>query len=246
MDHHSPQHTESTSAIPSGFLYVKKPIGPTSHDVVDDIRHIFGIRRVGHAGTLDPFADGLLIIGVGSATKQLMTWMGQDKRYHATIRLGSTSDTGDHTGAITETTPFATTTPLTAEEIERVLAGLRGSIELSVPRYSAKKVAGEKLYEKARRGEVFETPVQKILVSDLQATRYAWPELDIDVTVSTGAYIRSLGEEIGKRLGVGGHLVALTRVAIGKVRIEDALTIEEIEQKREQALHPVTDDRGEK
>ena len=212
----------------SKLLLIDKPAGMTSHDVVDRVRKIFKTRRVGHAGTLDPFATGLLIVGVNGATKELTGLVGLDKTYEATARLGATSSTFDPEGEITESK--AMTVP-TAEDVEHALDAFRGGYEQRAPLHSAKKIGGKKLYELARQGTATEDmrPTKHVTISELVVTRYEWPELDFRVAVSSGTYIRSLADDIGAKLGCGAYLTALRRTRIGAFDIKDAFTLEDLD-----------------
>ena len=209
------------------LLLIDKPAGMTSHDVVDRVRRIFKTRKVGHAGTLDPFATGLLIVGIESATKQLTALVGLDKTYEATARLGSTSTTFDPEGEITESN---NSTIPTLEDIEHAFDAFRGGYEQLAPLHSAKKIGGKKLYELARSGTATEEmrPSKHVSIDELVVTRYEWPELDFRVSSSSGTYIRSLADDIGRTLGCGGYLTALRRTRIGTYDIKDAKTIEEL------------------
>jgi tRNA pseudouridine55 synthase len=211
------------------LLLIDKPAGITSHDVVDRVRKIFKTRRVGHAGTLDPFATGLLIVGVGLATKKLTALVGLEKTYEATARLGATSTTFDPEGEITET-PNVHEASL--EDIERALDRFRGGYEQKAPLHSAKKIGGKKLYDLARKGTATEDmrPSKQVTISELIVTRYAWPELDFRVTSSSGTYIRSLADDIGRELGSGAYLTALRRTRIGAYSIEDAVTLDALDK----------------
>lgn len=206
------------------ILLIDKPAGMTSHDVVDRVRTVFKTRQVGHAGTLDPFATGLLILGIGKATKTLKDYVGLDKTYEATARLGATSDTYDPEGVITKSAECRV--PST-EEVESVLEKFRGGYAQKAPIHSAKKIAGQKLYDLARRGEATEEmrPTKLVDVSSLDILHYEFPILTFTVTCSSGTYIRSLADDIGRELGCGAYLTALRRTAIGPHRIEDALSI---------------------
>jgi tRNA pseudouridine55 synthase len=209
-----------------GFLLIDKPAGMTSHDVVDRLRRITGIRTIGHAGTLDPFATGLLVLGIGrSATKRLSEMIAVEKEYVATARLGASTDTQDLTGVITET-PGATMP--TREEIDAVLPRFTGAIMQVPPMYSAKKRGGKKLYELAREGkEIAREPIA-ITVHELEVQSYAAPDLTFRARVSKGTYIRTLAHDIGAALGCGAYLTALRRTASGTHRVEKALKLDEI------------------
>jgi tRNA pseudouridine55 synthase len=210
------------------LLLIDKPAGMTSHDVVDRVRRIFKTRRVGHAGTLDPFATGLLIVGIESATKQLTGLVGLDKTYEAVARLGATSDTFDPEGVITET-PNASQPTL--EEIEKALDAFRGGYEQLAPLHSAKKIGGKKLYDLARAGTATEEmrPKKQVTISELTVLKYEWPELHLRVCSSSGTYIRSLADDIGRKLGVGAYLTGLRRTRIGDFKIEDATALQDLD-----------------
>jgi len=218
------------------ILLIDKPAGMTSHDVVDQVRRIFKTRKVGHAGTLDPFATGLLLVGVGPATKELSKYVGLDKTYVATARLGATSTTDDPEGAITETVEMQATrlgstsyTP-TPDEIESAFDKFRGGYEQTVPVYSAKKINGKKFYELARCGKLegVELPKKFVTISELRATNYAWPYLSFEVSCSSGTYIRALARDMGEALGCGAYLTKLRRTRIGEFNIEDATRLEDL------------------
>ncbi len=220
---------------PSLMLLIDKPAGITSHDVVDKVRRIYKTRRVGHGGTLDPFATGLLLVGVGSQTKKLHDVVGLDKTYEATAQLGGTSDTYDVTGAIVQRTTYndtafanARANVPTEEDLEEVLKKFRGILEQKAPAYSAKKVGGQKLYELARKGVDVEhlRPTKKVDITELVITEYNWPTLKFRVTCSSGTYIRSLAHDIGEQLGCGAYLKELRRTRIGPYKLEDAKSLE--------------------
>lgn len=225
------------TTTPPGILLVDKPTGMTSHDVVDRVRRIFRTRRVGHAGTLDPFATGLLIVGVGPATKELAKYVGLDKTYVATARLGATSTTGDPEGVISPSTEYKV--PST-NDIERAFAKYRGGYEQTAPAFSAKKVGGKKLYELARKGKMegVELPRKFVTITDLRLTTprlgsgqaYDYPNLTFEVSCSSGTYIRSLARDIGETLGCGAYLTELRRTRIGGYKIEDAKKLDELVQ----------------
>ncbi len=214
--------SESFESQSSGFLLIDKPAGMTSHDVVDALRRITGIRRIGHAGTLDPFATGLLLLGVGRATKELGKLQGMSKKYVATMHFGVTSTTGDPTGTIAQLPVVGSQQSVDEASLRRVLESFVGSIEQIPPMYSAKKVGGKKLYELARRGENIERTPRLVTIYALQLYSFDWPLGEIEVTCSSGTYIRTLVEDIGKVLGCGAYTEALRRSTIGRWRIEDA------------------------
>lgn len=212
---------------PSLMLLIDKPAGITSHDVVDKVRRIYKTRRVGHGGTLDPFATGLLLVGVGSQTKKLHDVVGLDKTYEATAQLGGTSDTYDLTGVVVAR---PTSHVPRREDIEEALAKFRGTIEQKAPAYSAKKVGGQKLYELARKGVDVEylRPTKKVDITELVITDYNWPVLKFRVTCSSGTYIRSLAHDIGEQLGCGAYLKELRRTRIGPYKLKDAKSLEDL------------------
>ena len=225
-----------------GFLLINKHSGPTSHDIIDELRKITGIRKIGHAGTLDPFASGLLIVGVGrEATRQLGLYLKLDKTYIATLKLGAISDTYDLTGKIQtsrDNNQIITKrqTPVTKPEIEKVLEKFRGEIEQIPPMYSAKKVKGKKLYELARKGIEIERKSVKVTIYSLQIIRYSYPILELKTRVSSGTYIRSLAHDIGQALPsaelgtsrLGAYLEELVRTEIGDYKLKDAVEISEL------------------
>ena len=206
----------------SGFLLIDKPSGPTSHDIVDQVRRALKTRRVGHSGTLDPFASGLLILAVGKATKEISKFVGLDKTYEATIRLGATSDTMDRTGRIVGSDPKGSD-PGSAK-VSEILKKFRGEIDQTPPMYSAKKIGGRKLYELARRGEVVERKPVKITIHEIESLSYEWPLVKIRTRVSSGTYIRALAHDIGAALGCGAYLEELRRTRIGDYKVEDAIS----------------------
>lgn len=211
------------------LLLIDKPVGITSHDAVDAVRRAYHTRRVGHAGTLDPFASGLLIIGIGSATKQLTALVGLDKEYVATLCLGITSTTFDPEGELKITDPHSYEQP-TPEDIERVLQRFRGSFTQIAPLYSAKKIHGKKLYELARKGLATEDmrPSKQVTISELSCTGYTWPTLSLRVSCSSGTYIRSLADDIGRELGCGAYLTQLRRTRIGTFSIDKATCLDKL------------------
>lgn len=227
-----------------GALIIDKPAGMTSHDVVAGVRRIIGERRVGHTGTLDPFATGVLVVLIGRATRLAQFLSGAEKEYEAVIRLGYATDTGDMTGARVEMESHANTRSAQSvrkEEIEAAMATLTGDIEQVPPMYSAKKVGGRKLYEHARRGEEIERPPVGVTISEFelpsQNVELARPnedgtaDLRARIVCSAGTYVRTLAEDLGKRLGTGAHLAELRRTRAGGFEIKDALTLEELAER---------------
>ncbi len=223
-----------------GLLLVDKPSGPTSHDIVDRVRKALGIRAVGHAGTLDPFASGLLILGIGKGTKALTALVGLDKTYEIEARLGARTDTFDREGAVmTDTRPI---TPPTEATIEAALQRFRGPIKQKAPLYSAIKRGGKKLYELARAGTATEAmrPERDVTVYELTLKEFAWPRLVFVARVSSGTYIRSLVDDLGNALGVGGYVQELRRTRIGTHMVDDAANGEGMTREGiEKALLPI-------
>ncbi len=213
------------------ILLIDKPAGMTSHDVVDRVRRIFGTRKVGHAGTLDPFATGLLILGIGPGTKELTGLVGLDKTYLATARLGATSTTEDPEGEITERA--ACSVPR-IDEIETILEKFRGGYEQTASAFSAKKIKGKKLYDLARQGKLdgVEIPKKQVTISELKVLEYEWPYLTFEVSCSSGTYIRALARDIGEALGCGAYLTELRRTRIGQYRIEEAKNLDGLTSER--------------
>lgn len=220
-----------------GLLVVDKPAGITSHDVVAQVRHILQVRRVGHTGTLDPFATGVLVILVGRATRLAQFLSGMEKEYEAMIRLGYATDTGDITGKPIQTRS-TDPGPWSKEQIEAALEGLRGEIDQVPPMYSAKKQGGHKLYELARRGQEVERKAVRICIRKFEAikptsellkdNRDGTFDFEVRVACSAGTYVRTLAEDFGKRLGVGAHLAELRRTRVGDFEIQHAKTLEQL------------------
>jgi tRNA pseudouridine55 synthase len=220
-------------AINQGLLLLDKPTGMTSHTAVRRASRAIGIKKGGHAGTLDPLATGLMLVGLGRATRLLEFLVGCDKTYLATIRLGESRDTLDREGELTRTCEVPDFSP---EELEAVLAPLRGRITQTPPAYSAIKVDGVALHKRARRGEEFEVPKREVTIHRLEIVNAALPDLQIEVDCSSGTYIRSLARDIGDALGVGGSIWELRRTHCGDFSVEDALTLENLEALGSEAL----------
>src|SRR5512142_2006837 len=205
----------------SGVLVVDKPVGMTSHDVVQVIRNGTNLRRAGHTGTLDPRASGVLVILVGPAVRLSEYVSASDKRYQAVIRLGQTTDTYDADGRVTGSAPVT----VTEEQFEDALQNFIGEIEQVPPPYSAVKVKGRKAYEMARDGEDVDLQPRKIKVYNLELLEWAPPEAVIDVYCSSGTYVRSLAHDLGNALGCGAHLVGLRRTKSGRFTLRDAVPL---------------------
>jgi tRNA pseudouridine55 synthase len=207
-------------------VLVAKPPGPTSHDVVDMVRRALGIRRVGHLGTLDPFAEGLLVMIVGRATRLAPYAKGWTKSYTGTIRLGVTTATDDLTGDVTATSEAWRT--LGGADIAAACARFVGAGEQQPPAFSAVKVAGERAYARARRGDPVTLASRSVEITDFVATEVRLPEVQFRATVSAGTYVRSLARDVGTALGCGAHLSALRRTAVGPFRVEDAVAAQAV------------------
>jgi tRNA pseudouridine55 synthase len=210
----------------SGVLVVDKPIGLTSHDVVQIVRRGTKIRRAGHTGTLDPRASGVLVVLLGPAVRLSEYVSASDKRYQAVIRLGASTDTYDSEGSVTRTSVVE----ITEEEFESKLEEFVGEIEQIPPPYSAIKVKGKKAYEMAREGEDFELQPRKITVYSLELLEWAPPEVVIDVYCSSGTYVRSLAHDLGEKLGCGAHLIGLRRTKSGRFTLRDAVPLRRLRE----------------
>lgn len=229
----------NTMSEAGGVLVVDKPESLTSHDVVARVRRLFGTKRVGHTGTLDPFATGVLVVLVGRATRLAQFLSGAEKEYEALIRFGYSTDTGDATGAREGSDDAITSSDFDAAELESALASLRGAQMQTPPMYSAKKIAGRKLYELARRGESVERAAVPVTISEFvtlsddgklfaqnaDGTR----DLRARVVCSAGTYIRVLAEDLGARLGAGAHLAQLRRTRAGAFALIHSATLDELQ-----------------
>lgn len=220
-------HDEQIKNIVSGVLVVDKPVGLTSHDVVQIIRKGTGIRRAGHTGTLDPRASGVLVVLIGPAVRLSEYVSASDKRYQATIRFGSSTSTYDSEGTITSTTQVD---DIQEEEFNKILQQYIGEIEQIPPPYSAVKVKGRKAYELARQGEEVQLEPRKINVYSLEILEWAPPEAVIDVYCSSGTYVRSLANDLGESLGYGAHLIGLRRTKSGRFTLRDAVPIRRLRE----------------
>jgi tRNA pseudouridine55 synthase len=213
--------------VVSGVLVVDKPVGLTSHDVVQIVRRGTGIRRAGHTGTLDPRASGVLVILIGPAVRLSEYVSASDKRYQATIRLGSTTDTYDSEGTITSSFEVG---DIDEQEFDEILQKFVGEMEQVPPPYSAVKVKGRKAYEMARKGEEVELEPRTINVYSLEVLEWAPPEAVIDVYCSSGTYVRSLAHDLGKEMGTGAHLVGLRRTKSGRFTLRDAVPLRRLQE----------------
>ena len=204
-----------------GALLVDKPAGPTSHDVVDWARRSLGVRRIGHTGTLDPFASGLLVLLVGPVTRLAEYLSTLPKQYEARARLGIRTDTHDAEGKTVSVQDFGV--ELTQEQIEAELAAFEGCGQQVPPQFSAKKVGGERMYRRARRGDTVELPPVDVEIFEIRMTDFTPPEIGFSIACSSGTYIRAVARDLGNRLGVGAHLTALRRTAVGRFSVDRAV-----------------------
>ncbi|MBN2585170.1 tRNA pseudouridine(55) synthase TruB [Patescibacteria group bacterium] len=209
----------------SGFFLIDKPVGPTSHDVVDVLRRVTGERTIGHAGTLDPLASGLLVLAVTREfTKQVDKFKSLDKVYRAEITLGKDSSTYDSEGELTAVSDREPSD----SEIKNVLKTFIGQTEQLPPIFSAKKIGGQSAHKLARQGEAVELKPSPVEVYDIELIDYRYPRVEFTTRVSPGTYIRSLAHDIGKELGVGAYLSNLCRVRIGEFSVIQAIKLDEI------------------
>ena len=212
----------------SGVLVVDKPVGMTSHDVVQAIRMGTGIRRAGHTGTLDPRASGVLVILVGPAVRLSEYVSASDKRYQAVIRLGASTDTYDADGRFTQQTDAPIS--VTERQFEETLKQFVGEIEQTPPPYSAVKVQGRRAYDMARQGEEVDLAPRKITVHHLEVLEWAPPEVVVDIHCSSGTYVRSLANDMGNALGCGAYLIGLRRTKSGRFSLRDATPLRKLQE----------------
>jgi len=227
----------------NGVLLLNKPSGISSHDAVMELRRIVKQRSIGHTGTLDPLAEGLLVICLGRATKIARFISEADKTYEAEVYLGISSDTYDAEGADYEA-PARAVPELSDKDFEKLLDEFRGEINQKVPAFSAVRIDGKRLYQQARRGQPVERPERTIKIHDIKLLDYRKPKIKIAVTCSRGTYIRTLAYDIGEKIGCGAHLSALKRTVVGKFTCDRALTLEETARycgvnKMEQHILPI-------
>ena len=206
------------------FLLVNKPKEWTSFDVVAKIRNTIRVKKIGHAGTLDPLASGLLIMAIGKATKKIDSMQAIDKNYIATIKLGATTKTYD---LESDEENHIDASNVTKGDIENVLKDLRGVIRQTPPLYSAKKIKGQRMYVYARKNEEIEIPEIEIKINNIEILEYENSLLKLDINCSKGTYIRSIANDIGQKLGVGGYLAELVRDSIGEYKLENALNLDD-------------------
>ncbi len=213
----------------NGVLPIDKPAGPTSHDVVALTRKALRTREVGHTGTLDPFATGLLLLCIGAATRIAEYLLGLPKSYSARVRLGVRTDTDDLEGNVIEENEGWV--GLSPQAVEDAIARQRGEVLQTPPRYSAKKVEGVRAHVLARRGDEVPTVPVPVTIDRIEMTRFAPPELDLEIDCSSGTYVRSIARDIGDDLGVGAHVIALRRTRIGRFSVEDAISVEQLQDR---------------
>lgn len=205
---------------------VFKPVGMTSHDVVDGIRAVTGIKRVGHAGTLDPLASGVLVVGIGrNATKDLARITDEEKEYRVTIELGRTSITDDAEG---EKTTIPVSEPPDREKVKEVVKNFIGEIRQVPPAYSAVFVKGKRAYKLARRGKEVVLPPRIVSIKNIELLEYTYPLVKLNVVCGKGTYIRTLARDIGKALGTGGFVSALERTRVGSFTINNAVQLDSL------------------
>jgi tRNA pseudouridine55 synthase len=224
---------------PFGFLNINKPLHLTSHDVIAKIRRGLGIKKAGHAGTLDPLATGVLVVCVGQATRLSEYVMHTTKRYHARIRLGVTTDTYDAEGQVIQERDAS---HITREAVEAALMGFLGDIEQVPPMYSAIKQAGKKLYELARSGVTVEREARHVTIHELVLLDWTTSEFTLDISCSEGTYIRSLAFDLGEKLGVGAHLAGLVRTASGNFTLEESVSLDELLNNPDWRQHLISPD----
>jgi len=229
---------------PTGLLIIDKPEGVTSHDVVGRVRRALGTRKVGHAGTLDPMATGVLVIGVGAATRLLGHLALHDKSYRATIRLGSATVTDDREGDVISTAEDGMVAAVSDAEVEAALDGLVGDIDQRPSSVSAIKVDGRRAYDRVRSGEAVELPPRRVTIESIIVERIArgddYVDVEVIVTCSTGTYVRAIARDTGERLGVGGHLTALRRTRVGPFGVGSALSLAEVDERGAGCLQPMS------
>ena len=211
---------------PEGIFLVDKAVGPTSRDIVNDLRRTLDLPGPGHCGTLDPLASGLLMLVSGCATRMVDRLTGQDKVYLAQLRLGQRSATDDAEGPIVD---VAAPDPLpTTEDIAQALQAFVGALDQKPPIHSAIRVDGERLYKKARRGEDIQVPLRSVIIHSICLRDYSWPDLSFKVECGAGTYVRSLARDLGEALGTAAHLTALRRTKSGLFSVDQAKTVSQV------------------
>jgi tRNA pseudouridine55 synthase len=214
-----------SGAAPAGLVVVDKPAGMTSHDVVARVRRLAGTRKVGHAGTLDPMATGVLVVGIGRATRLLGHLMLTDKAYDATALLGTSTTSDDAEGEVLEVRDASA---VTAGAVRAALDAMVGEVDQVPSAVSAVKVDGRRAYERVRAGEQVELAARRVRIDAIEVTRFAPPEVGLAVRCSSGTYVRAIARDLGATLGVGAHLTALRRSAVGPFTLATARTLEQL------------------
>ena len=210
-----------------GIVVINKPHGLTSHDVVARLRRKFKIRQVGHAGTLDPMATGVLVVLLGKSTKLFNSFVGFDKAYRATMILGTVTNSADIYGEVLRTAPYSN---ITLQNIEKVFSQFQGEVDQVPPMVSAIKFQGKKLYELARKGITVERQPRKIIIHSLKIEDVKIPEIKFYLECSKGTYVRQLAEDIGEKLGCGACITQIERVKVGTFSLDEAVTIEDVNE----------------
>jgi len=208
-----------------GFLLVDKPEDFTSHDVVNVVRRAFNIKKIGHSGTLDPFATGLLVLAIGKSTRLLQYVQSSKKEYEVEMVLGKETDTHDHTGEIINESQVPN---LDEEQIRKTISSFTGTQNQVPPKYSAIKIKGKKAYEYARSGEEVKLPTREVTISDIQIHEIDLPSIRFKVSCTSGTYIRSLVRDIGRTLGTYATTTSLRRTMVGEMNVEDAIKLQDI------------------
>ncbi|MCK4912506.1 MAG: tRNA pseudouridine(55) synthase TruB [Candidatus Omnitrophica bacterium] len=216
-----------------GVIFVDKPKGITSHDVVDIIRKKLKTKKVGHAGTLDPLAEGLLIMLVGKCTKMFSRFANFDKEYLGVLKLGEVTTTGDSQGEVTAKKEYK---DITQEEIEKTFSMFLGETDQIPPMVSALRVKGKRLYELARRGITIDRAPRRINIISLKILKIEFPLIEFRVHCSKGTYVRKLAEDIGEKLGCGAHMVKILRLSIGPFDLEKAVNLDEVNESHLQQI----------
>lgn len=220
--------SDPVQLVPSGILAIDKPTGPTSRQVVDRVGRLFPRgTRIGHAGTLDPAATGVLVLCIGAATRLIRHLHTTGKSYDASVRLGATSDTLDAEGSIRE---IPDTIPPTLETIRAALIPLTGRLLQVPPAFSALKVRGQRAYVLARRGETPDLEPREVRIDRIEVRSYVWPSVELEIDCGSGTYIRSIARDLGESLGVGGLLQALRRTRVGHFRIAESATLDALNE----------------
>lgn len=210
-----------------GFYDIYKPSGPTSHDIIDKMREITGIDKIGHAGTLDPLAEGVLVVAVGRKfTKQLSNYKDAKKEYSVTLELGKKSSTIDLDGEIEKVSDFKSS----KLKIEEELTNFKGTITQIPPRYSAVKIKGRRSYKLARKGQKPKLPPRRVTVYKIKLLKYEYPKVELKLTTGVGTYVRSIVRDLGENLSTGAVVTQLIRERVGDFNLEDSSTLEEIQK----------------